>query len=259
MAFRCHFLDPINQEDPKGWERLRALFRAISLRRTKAVLESEIALLPPEQITCQISLDEEERRAYGLMKQLFAMAIDSGGGHMNAFQLILRLRQICNHGVGLLPASSVEWLKLAAQFGPQAPLQAEACESCGAAPQEIDGAVLDGLSCAHQICRACRLEETQEELDGVMALSCPLCRVTTARRGLSGQQSLLPNGSPYRPSSKVRALLRNLDQDQEMAKAAGLPPEKRSVFSFNASANCTYFPADLHSVLSSPHGPACLI
>jgi len=229
-AFKRYFLDSIDQQDAKGWERLRALVRAISLRRTKAALEGELGLPPPEVVTCQVFLDEEERRAYRLVKRRFAMAIDLGGGQMTALQLILRLRQICNHGVDLLPANLREWLDQAAQFGAQAPLQPDICESCGRVAPGIDEAALAGLPCAHQICPTCRPETEREDPDGVLTLACPLCRMAM-RSPRSGQDSPLSNNFPsyYRPSSKVRALLRNLDQDKAMATAAGLPPEKRFV------------------------------
>jgi SNF2 family DNA or RNA helicase len=227
--FRRVFLEPIDRQDSKGWDRLRSLVQAISLRRTKAALEQEIALPPPQTVTCQVSLDVEERRAYNLVKRRCAMAIDSGGGQINTFQLILRLRQICNHGVDLLPTNLREWLQLTSRFGIHVPLQPEICESCGLAIQEVDEAAFEVLSCVHQICRTCRLEARKElDLDGALGLACPMCQMTM-RRERCEQDSLLPRSVSYRPSSKVRALLQNLDEDKRMAIAAGLPPEKRFV------------------------------
>ncbi len=227
-AFRQHFLDPIDRQGSDGWVRLRTLVQAISLRRTKTALENEIGLPPPENVICPVYLDEGEKRAYELGKTRFEKAIDSGGGQMNAFQLILRLRQICNHGVDLLPSNLRNWLDMASQFDERAPLQLDTCESCGQVlPQDVDDATFEELPCAHQICQACRLEANHEDLDEGSTATCPLCWKTKRNRP-QGQleDSILLN---YRPSSKVRALLGNLDQDQDIATAAGLPPEKRSV------------------------------
>ena len=78
-AFRRHLLDPINRGDSEGWARLRALVGAISLRRTKATLEGEIALPPPELVTCAVLLDDTERSVYDLVMRRFTMATTSRG------------------------------------------------------------------------------------------------------------------------------------------------------------------------------------
>jgi hypothetical protein len=54
------------------------LVQTISLRRTKAALGGELGLPPPELVTCQVFLDDGEKKAYGLVKRRFEMAIDSG-------------------------------------------------------------------------------------------------------------------------------------------------------------------------------------
>ncbi len=237
-AFKTVFLDPISKQNPIGWERLRSLVRAISLRRTKAALGRVIKLLPPEEVINRVVLDDKERRIYDLVKRRFTMAIDFGGGKMNAFQLILRLRQICNHGVDLLPVNLVQWIKTASEFDFHAHLSLEICGSCGQVPPMTDATSLDDLSCGHQICRTCRFEDKKESLDGVLDLACPLC-LTMAK----GQH--INQGSPsspfsrgqecYQPSSKVKALLQSLDEDKRTATEAGLLPGKRSVVSMHSA------------------------
>jgi hypothetical protein len=122
---------------------------------------------------------------------------------------------------------------------------------------DVDEAAFKGRPCVHQICRTCRLEAEQEDADDILALACPLCR-TAMRSGLRGQDSPWSNRLPrcYQPSSKVRALLRNLNQDKGMA-ATGLPPQKRFVL-FNMM---WILPGLLTwaSALFSPPGRACLI
>lgn len=227
-AFRRVFLDAISCRDSKGWERLRALVQAISLRRTKTALEQEIALPPKREVTCPVFFDKEERRAYDLVKRRFAMAIDAGEGLMNAFQLILRLRQICDHGVDLLPANLCEWLRLASQYGFQAPPRPDICEFCGRAPQEVDEACLEGLPCAHQVCRNCRLKP-KEDLDDIQTVDCPVCQKARLSGTNEEDPPILGHSECYRPSSKVRKLLQNLERDKHTATAAGVPPEKRFV------------------------------
>ena len=231
-AFRRLFLDPISRQDPSGWERLRALIKSISVRRTKESLKNELGLPARQEEVCKVSLDDEERRAYDLVKRRFALAIDSGGSKMSAFQLILRLRQICNHGVALLPPDLREWINQASRFGPQIPLQIETCLSCGRVQDDDvdDGVLFESLSCGHQVCPVCRRMAKLDSQDSTGEPSCPCCRAEDLTgRGREGIRSA--GDSPaYRPSSKVRELLRNLDHDRHEAAAAGVPPEKRSVF-----------------------------
>ncbi|KAK1758998.1 SNF2 family N-terminal domain-containing protein [Echria macrotheca] len=229
-AFRRIFMDAINEQKSKGWEHLRALVRAISLRRTKAALEQEIALPPKREITCSVFFDEDERRVYDLIKRRFRMAISTGGGQLNAFQLILRLRQICNHGVDLLPANLRDWLELASQYSFPTAIRPEICEACGRPPQIMDQEFLEGSSCGHQVCGSCR-REPEDDLDRAWTPDCPICQ----REQLSVQsQGYLPisGDSPcYQPSSKVKVLLQNLERDRHAATAFGVPPEKSVVFS----------------------------
>jgi len=237
-AIRRLFLDPISRQDASGWENLRALIKCISLRRTKEALKNELALPAKQETVCNVSLDDEERRAYSLVKRRFALAIDSGGSRMNAFQLILRLRQICNHGIALLPADLCEWINKASRFGPQIPFQTETCLSCGRNLEDDvdvdDGILLDGLSCTHQVCLACRIMTKPDSQDATGEPSCPVCRVEDSTGQCNVGTPLIGDAPHYRPSSKVRELLRNLDHDRHMAAAAGVPPEKRSAFTHSA-------------------------
>jgi SWI/SNF-related matrix-associated actin-dependent regulator of chromatin subfamily A3 len=267
-AIRRLFLDPISRQDASGWENLRALIKCISLRRTKEALKNELALPAKQETVCKVSLDDEERRAYSLVKRRFALAIDSGGSPMNAFQLILRLRQICNHGVALLPADLREWINQASRFGPQIPFQAETCLSCGRILEDDvdvdDSILLDGLSCTHQVCLACRIMTKPDSQDATGEPSCPVCRVEDSTGQCNEGTPLTGDAPPYRPSSKVRELLRHLDHDRHMAAAAGLPPEKRSAFTHSVlhlGHGCvrTFYLHSAFTVLFFPSGQACLI
>jgi len=239
-TFQRLFLDPISRQANSGWERLRSLIKCISLRRTKDALENDLALPTRTAFICDVSLDEDERRAYDLVKRRFALAIDSGGSKIGAFQLILRLRQICNHGLALLPVDLREWIEQASRFGPQvmAPLQAETCMSCGRVLEEdIDRDVdtLEVIACGHTLCRICLPMAKPNWQDGVEELpSCPACR----SEGLSARERPVGDGpQSYRPSAKVKKLLQNLSHDRYQAAAAGVPMEKRSAPTVNLNSH----------------------
>lgn len=264
-AFRQLFLDPISQNQASGWERLRALIRCTSLRRTKEALKHELSLPTRQEIVCTVSLDEEERRAYDLVKRRFALAIDAGGSRMSAFQLILRLRQICDHGVALLPADLREWIQQASQFGPHIPPPVETCLSCGRISEDDmdDGILLEAPSCSHQVCLPCRLAAKSKYEDSAENPPCPACRLEGLRRRNREAAPLEGSGLPlYRPSSKVTELIRNLIHDQRQVKAAGVPADKRLVAASFQFRSPDHIQTETHAtaaVLSFPSGPACSI
>ena len=166
------------------------------------------------------------------MKRRFALAIDAGGSRMSAFQLILRLRQICDHGVALLPAYLREWIQQASRFDPQIPLPVETCLFCGRIPEDdMDGGILlEAPSCSHQVCLPCRVAAQSNYQDSVEDPPCPVCLSEALRRRNGEAAPLEGSVLPlYRPSSKVTELIRNLNHDQQQAKATGVPMDKRLV------------------------------
>jgi SWI/SNF-related matrix-associated actin-dependent regulator of chromatin subfamily A3 len=240
--FRRVFLDPIMQHKSEGWERLQELVRAIGLRRTKAIICQERPQLlppPPDEITHGVTLDAEERRVYDLLKLRYARALDVGNDSKsaknisNVFMLVLRLRQVCNHGVDLLPRPLRRWLDVARDFQGEFPLMPlEACERCGGdlCVDKGDDIVLGSLECGHQICRNCHPTQTGEREntdEDARTPTCPLCNdMRLAGFVSSGYDPSLGVG-PYRPSSKVKEVLRNLKKDQDETTASGKPQEKR--------------------------------
>ncbi|KAI1386581.1 SNF2 family N-terminal domain-containing protein [Hypoxylon trugodes] len=229
-VFKNTFLTPIHSGQQRSWERLRLLVQSISLRRTKKALNAELKLPPRHEIIQPVSLNREEKFLYDSLKRHFTLAFDLGGSVMNAFQFILRLRQVCNHGRDLLPQSLRSWLDQASACeGVMLPR----CEACDIILDEGNNSSDNLLSCFHQICQACL------QTDKVTCNStgfCPLCNPDITEKEETADVGLITVNSEdtlrnYRPSSKVDALLQNLHNDRETEIGSGLSPMKSVVFS----------------------------
>jgi SNF2 family DNA or RNA helicase len=228
-VFRTAFLAPIDNGQSCGWDRLRSLIRAISLRRTKPSLQSELNLPSRRDVICRVHLDGEERSLYNLVKRYFKLSIHSGRSEANAFQLVLRLRQVSNHGRDLLPRRLQEWLDQAYSFEDVMPPQFRLCEFCNSPLPDEHESTRQALSCFHQVCLRClRILGTPRFSTKAI---CPLCDSDTAE--INGNTDTVVNlaidvsASSYRPSSKVKALLQNLGKVAKLTH--GGAPAKRSV------------------------------
>ena len=215
-------------------KRLRLLVKAISLRRTQAAVGEELDLPVRQEYIEEIILDGEERAFYSLMKKRFASAMASRQSSMNLFQLILRLRQICNHGIALLPADERDWMRNAAIYAPEfaEPLPL-VCENCGDNVSDENGSEV--LACFHQVCSACLGRARSNSESTSTGQLCPLCCSITddvdqeAAIAISSSEELSPMVvlESCNPSSKVKALLQNLILDKRMAQDTGQQPPKR--------------------------------
>lgn len=200
----------------KSWERLKTLIQCIAIRRTKATMEQEINLPQRKDIVQPVNLNGEERHIYDLIKRNFALSIDSGGTTLNAFSLILRLRQVCNHGRDLLPANLRRWIDEARLFSDQTLPNSASCELCNNMPV-LTGGSLVVLPCLHQLCQTCTIK-WDDKGDKDQNAVCPLCEESfpgVIEKSFGG----LDSDSPwlYKPSSKVRALVTNLNVDRKEA------------------------------------------
>jgi len=229
VSFRNAFSDPISTGNQIGWQRLRALVCAISLRRTKSILRTETQLPARQEVRYPVYLNAEERRLYDLVKRRFALAINAGGQKTNAFQLILQLRQICDHGIDLLPKALRNWINAASVFESHAVRQPNFCESCGEVSTGRDDVPpLRLLSCLHLICNSCN--QLPQTIEVSPTPKCPVCEPTSFQNGNTRHSSDPAfNDVPTRPSSKVKALLSNLESDQRAAETCGGVQEKRYV------------------------------
>lgn len=199
----------------KYWERLKSLIQCIAIRRTKATIEQEINLPQRREIVQLVHLDSDERQIYDLIKRHFALSIDSGGSTMNAFSLILRLRQVCNHGRDLLPAHLQRWIDQARLFSDQTLPNPASCEVCNNIPV-LKGRELMILPCLHQLCQTCI--KWDDRGDKEKSAICPLCEGSLPRVFEQSFDSVRSDShSQYNPSSKVRALIKNLNIDRKEA------------------------------------------
>ncbi|KAK7978619.1 hypothetical protein PG988_006109 [Apiospora saccharicola] len=231
--FRALILDPVGRNDSEGFQRLKRLFQGIAMRRTKDSVMKELKLPLKSTKEELVALDPEEKQLYDLVKNSGAMFIRRHQKH-SALQTILKLRQIANHGRELVPAELIQKVDRLGR-GALVDLAADACESCGVTIKQEDAeAKLASVDCWHQICTACCSVTTETTLTGS---KCPLCSDNGAsipskkKNNCRSQQPKDKSTRPYKPSSKVKALLRNLEADRTGSQHNDGKPCKSVVFS----------------------------
>lgn len=227
-TFKTTFITPINDKNIDGLDKLQRLIQSISLRRTKKLLQSDVALPSRQETIVSVQLNDDERTLYNLVKRHFSLSLESGGSVMSIFKLTLRLRQICNHGRDLLPQTLLEWLDNASLHQKAKIPRVQTCENCEAVIDDDLESTDNILACCHVICQACLQVGDNHNKNGHGI--CPLC-VPDPTKSIT-QFNKMPThpkvGSTVcKPSSKVKALLKALQDDYKEAKKAGLTPEKR--------------------------------
>lgn len=208
--FRNAFTIPIQRNDTRGWERLTSLIKAILLRRTKQT-ENSLNIPPRHDYTQPVVLNPKEKATYNIMLRSLNLGL-STSSHASLFQIILRLRQVCNSSA-LLPKPIQQWLIGALKSAESAPselLAIHTCEYCHrhVRESEFGGPTTSGgaMSCFHLICSDCLTRN--EENRGPNHRNCPICSGESPLRYVTGQygEGSLDNGT----SSKIEALLQNL-------------------------------------------------
>ncbi|KAF2677175.1 hypothetical protein K458DRAFT_378898 [Lentithecium fluviatile CBS 122367] len=211
---------PIQNEQTHGWSRFKSLIQAISLRRTKASIGGDLQLPPKEEILQTVQLDHSEIKIYDMLKRAFVLRIGSGAAPESLFETILRLRQVCDHGADLLPAATQKWigraLKGAKTLLTEIP-ELRTCEVCEETVQtnsvNASGISADLLPCLHSICDICLTQASETERPD--ETRCPICSdCATPSLGIDWHKN--PQ-VVCRPSSKVKALLKNLRESQRDA------------------------------------------
>ncbi len=217
-SFTHEIADWIRCGDEKGMKRLRSLVSAICLRRTKDCLG-----LPARKNENQLVVfSSEEKHLYETCKQStieFIELVFKEDGKPRSFatviQLILRLRQICNHGKEMLSAKSLknidDYMSSQGSRGSiSPPVEIALCGICGRKVQDIDSL----LPCMHTACGSCF--EEKEMMFSKGELQCSICAGTGFPRSSNSpgldQDQPMPDAmiANYKPSSKVAALVRNL-------------------------------------------------
>ena len=196
-------------------KRLRQLVSAVCLRRTKACLG-----LPPRKNEIQdVHLNDEEVVLYESCKQSTIEFIDfvfeedeKLKSSATAIQLILRLRQVCDHGKQMLSVTTLENIEAyKTSHGPRelasSSAEAPVCGVCGCEVRDYKSL----LRCMHPACPRC-----SQEMDVDVEPECCVCSGTNAKKvdlawepAIQGHMHL-----DYQPSSKVTALLKNLESDK---------------------------------------------
>ncbi|KAF5857340.1 hypothetical protein ETB97_005918 [Aspergillus alliaceus] len=208
MSFRDTFTYPIERGNERGWEKLRSLVQAISLRRTKEALDLNLPVR--EGIIQPVELNMEERKMYKLFTKSCVSAIETRGMARSSFQNILRLRQICNHGRELLPSTTQQWLDSVMSFDENPTTPPPTCEHCNDPMADSEENMDDPIACMHQVCKAC-LRGVQEG-DSPSEPVCPVCSESGCEKKEGQGTDETEVETQYRPSSKVKALLENLQK-----------------------------------------------
>ncbi len=195
-----------------GMKRLRQLVSAVCLRRTKECL----GLPPRRNETQHVRLNEEEAELYRSCKRSTIEFIDFVfrederlKSSATAIQLLLRLRQVCDHGKQMLSATTLENMEdyLSTQgsreiTSPSA--EVAVCGICGCRVYDY----ISLLQCMHPTCRRC-----SQEIEIDVEPECSTCSGTTLKKVVPACKPAIRDymDIDYRPSSKVEALLRNLE------------------------------------------------
>jgi SNF2 family DNA or RNA helicase len=217
--FHSYIVSPIEQGKELGINRLKALVQSTALRRTKTSVLGELNLKDRVEKTHCVELNEEEMADYGIVKRMRPLPSDTSGHIRGIFQIILKLRQICNHGRALLSRETRELLEngLIEEGTVRASLASQLCENCG---QEIHDSPSETASetlppCLHFLCNNCCINSYEDGSAG--EITCPICLGT----GSTAEEGWAPTPGhgmdiedQYRPSSKVLALLENLRADR---------------------------------------------
>jgi len=243
-SFDAHIATPLRNGSKDAVKKLRLLVNAVTLRRTKRTLGSELQLPSREDLTYTVSFSKDEEEIYRLCRDYY-WAVAGGGtqesrkGCHGLLQCILRLRQICNHGIDLLPKALRERLEnhLAATRGMivDTPPSSQTEGSAIFADTDMES------SHPYVICRSCVSKAPDNpENDPEDALQgnsvCPVCLDPSINaRGSPGSEVASPandevDDNVYMPSSKVKALLKNLDEERKIM-VNGQSACKRSVLS----------------------------
>lgn len=222
--FKKSITTPLRKQEASAIPRLQKLVNAVCLRRTKESVVSELNLTKREDHVEMIELDDYEQQLYDFAKSqandMLRRSNDASGHYSSILQSILRLRQICNHGIELLPPKLRSKLRkslLVLQGTEYHDLDNDSCESCGRDIEEQEFKELPSrLLCPHILCRLCSSRTAMSVKSKASKKqdnsACPLCfpQEPSEQAGMQVKRDKM-RPENYRPSSKVKALLKNLE------------------------------------------------
>lgn len=252
--FNARISNSLKKEPEKALETLRKLVQATSLRRTKDSVFGQLHLPKRHNRTNDIMLDGEERRLYEILKNSYKMILEASTisevqSTPCMFQTILRLRQFCDHGMDLLPRSALAVFEdsMDSKLLTEELLKAsQTCALCKKTMKDKDSSIDKSehfLDCGHQLCSRC--EKKQQDDTNAVDIACKVCSDIRTPGNLSPfpySSGAMDVDIPCRPSSKVKALIQNLEAERNIGAS---PPIKR--YPFHTCTFDTFSPSILPS------------
>ncbi|KAH0562185.1 hypothetical protein GP486_003119 [Trichoglossum hirsutum] len=248
-GFDYWLANPISNNKSGGLRRLKKLVTATCLRRTKNTVKDQLKLPQRTDREETIELDGGERELYDFFKFRTSSLVAGMFSEEkladrqqkgSILPLINFLRLICDHGEQLLPAPALKaWSNRGASIFDWNTMRngGKNCALCKAGINQLQ--YPDALRyefCLHIICSECAI--TDEEESPIDDESCPICDRGSSTPQNQQLASPLSKDSDsitvnYWPSTKVRALLKNLQHEQRFNNTdLKEAPIKSVIFSF---------------------------
>ncbi|KAK6524132.1 hypothetical protein TWF694_005793 [Orbilia ellipsospora] len=203
--FNNTIIKPLRSRGPHALQMLKHLISETTIRRLKS--GTSLDLPEPQNVDQRLAFQPDEKQLYELLQEFTANQIERA--HCNGLdetgiylaQLRLRLRQVCNHGIDLLPLQLQNDLRSLKIEGDSRSVISVAlshviCELCKESKSENATDLTTFTDCQHVVCATCKVE------DG----DCPIC--------IQANQEEV--STSIQPSTKVLALLQNLRSERHL-------------------------------------------
>jgi SWI/SNF-related matrix-associated actin-dependent regulator of chromatin subfamily A3 len=224
-VFNSVLIRPLMSGMPEARLLLEALMATVCLRRTKTMKFVDIRLPEMTSRILRVKFHPHEQEKYGALQEEAKGALvefkDKQGTYSHLLEVLLRLRQVCNHWA--LCKDRVDALMNTLEQNKVVPLtdeniaalrdmlqlQIESQEVCAICLDNLEEPVI--TACAHSFCRGC-IEQVIERQH-----KCPLCRADLKDNTILvspavelGEDSSNAVADPNQPSSKIEALIKVL-------------------------------------------------
>ncbi|CAI7615830.1 unnamed protein product [Penicillium pancosmium] len=224
-VFNSVLIRPLMSGMPEARLLLEALMATVCLRRTKTMKFVDIRLPEMTSRILRVKFHPHEQEKYGALQEEAKGALvefkDKQGTYSHLLEVLLRLRQVCNHWalckdridalMNTLEQNKVVPLtdENIAALRDMLQLQIESQEVCAICLDNLEDPVI--TACAHSFCRGC-IEQVIERQH-----KCPLCRADLKDNTILvspavelGEDCSNAVADPNQPSSKIEALIKVL-------------------------------------------------
>ncbi|KAK8029776.1 hypothetical protein PG993_011067 [Apiospora rasikravindrae] len=214
VQFDKHVANPIRNQTPDAFGRLRDLVNATCLRRTKATAGLVFQLPSRLDEVHSITLDAEDQQLCSLFqKKAEELASHrniqrpgTGSSGRNILALITILRRICDHGRHMIPPEAFQLLdvNLDGKASSFPDIMNSSCSQCGEDLDDLPSAAGDSSPQSkesNRLCSSCKVAQKEDSLTNLMDLD-------DDPANTSSIPAVSSNVVP--PSAKVKALLTNL-------------------------------------------------